>query len=111
MAGVGGVGVIAKGEVVISGEGSDDVPSSVPSIELTIVSGIVPPKFSSSCLGSEGMFIVSVSKRIPSFRAGALTYSVEDGTRRISCSSSFSYKSILTKRLNFVIRFQIGESF
>ncbi|MCD7466168.1 hypothetical protein HAX54_002612 [Datura stramonium] len=82
--------------ICVFGIGSDDVPSSVPSSELTTVSGIVPSKFFSSYLGSEGTFKESVSKSVPSFRAGVLTYLVEDGTRPISCcSSSFSFKLIL----------------
>ncbi|MCE5166749.1 hypothetical protein HAX54_025733, partial [Datura stramonium] len=77
---------------------SDDVPSPVPASELTTVSGIVPPEFSSSYLGSEETFEESVSKSVPSFRDGALTCSVEYGTRPISCcSSSFPYRSVSTK--------------
>ncbi|MCE0482276.1 hypothetical protein HAX54_040897 [Datura stramonium] len=79
-------------------ERSGDVPSSIPS-KLTTVSGMIPPEFFSSCLGSEGTFKESVSKTVPSFGAGAFTWLVEDGTRPILSSSSFSYKSVSTKML------------
>ncbi|MCD7455550.1 hypothetical protein HAX54_028638 [Datura stramonium] len=57
---------------------SSDVLSSVPSAEVTTILGIVSLDFSSVYPGSERTFKDSVSKTIPSFRVGALTYSVED---------------------------------
>ncbi|MCD7461604.1 hypothetical protein HAX54_046572, partial [Datura stramonium] len=57
---------------------SDAIPSPVPSSGLTTVSGIVPPKFSSFCLGYERTFKESVSKIIPSFGTVALTWLVEE---------------------------------
>ncbi|MCE5167229.1 hypothetical protein HAX54_043484, partial [Datura stramonium] len=62
----------------VSGTRSDDVPSPFPASALTTASGIVPPEFFSSCLGSEGTFKESISKRVPSFRTGELTCSDED---------------------------------
>ncbi|MCD7459315.1 hypothetical protein HAX54_040613 [Datura stramonium] len=86
-------GSILEGSEIGLVTGSGDVPSPVPSAELTTVSGIVLPEFSRSCLGAEGIFKESVSKIVPSFGAVALTWLVEDGTRPISSSSSFSCKS------------------
>ncbi|MCD9643658.1 hypothetical protein HAX54_031290 [Datura stramonium] len=87
-------------EVLKPKNGSDDVPSPVPSSGLTTMSGIVPPEFFSSFLGSEGTFKEFVSKIVPLFGVVALTWLVEDGTRTISSSSSFSYKSVSTKMLD-----------
>ncbi|MCD7467653.1 hypothetical protein HAX54_005203 [Datura stramonium] len=62
----------------VSGIESGIVLSSIPFVKLTTVSGIVPPKIFSSCPGFEGTFKEYISKIVPSFRAGALTCSVED---------------------------------
>ncbi|MCD9641631.1 hypothetical protein HAX54_027946 [Datura stramonium] len=60
----------------VPGTESGIVPSSVPSSELTIVSGFVPPEFFSSCPDLEGTFTKSVSLMFLQFGLELLPLSI-----------------------------------